>query len=250
MIKFYRKIRQNLLSEGKTGKYIKYAIGEIVLVVIGILIALSINNWNDHQKAVANSKVFLSEIAKDLVSDTLYLKNAIKKIEEKQRVKEWLLNKTSYQITDLDSIQMSFNRDYWDFYINDRTFQKIQNSNESKLVGFDSLNNSISKYYSTTKKRMEKTTAFEIMEGTKENEILTNLLNKVEIDLPSSLDQKFPSLQSKEKQDQIIFASFNFIRLRNDIKMEYMRNDYLLTRFRQCKKEADGLLSAIKETLQ
>jgi len=71
MIKFYRKIRQNLLSEGKTGKYIKYAIGEIVLVVIGILIALSINNWNDHQKAVANSKVFLSEIAKDLVSDTL-----------------------------------------------------------------------------------------------------------------------------------------------------------------------------------
>ena len=46
MIKFFRKIRQNLLSEGKTGKYPKYAIGEIVLVVIRILIALSINTWN------------------------------------------------------------------------------------------------------------------------------------------------------------------------------------------------------------
>ncbi len=46
MIKFFRKIRQNLLSEGKTGKYFKYAVGEIVLVVIGILIALYINNWN------------------------------------------------------------------------------------------------------------------------------------------------------------------------------------------------------------
>ena len=46
MIKFFRKIRQNLLTEGKTGKYFKYAIGEIILVVIGILIALSINNWN------------------------------------------------------------------------------------------------------------------------------------------------------------------------------------------------------------
>ena len=43
MIKFFRKIRQNLLSEGKTGKYLKYAIGEIVLVIIGILIALGIN---------------------------------------------------------------------------------------------------------------------------------------------------------------------------------------------------------------
>jgi hypothetical protein len=40
MIKFFRKIRQNLLSEGKTGAYLKYALGEIVLVVIGILIAL------------------------------------------------------------------------------------------------------------------------------------------------------------------------------------------------------------------
>ncbi|WP_437399562.1 DUF6090 family protein [Flagellimonas lutimaris] len=50
MIKFFRKIRQNLLSEGKTGKYLKYAIGEIILVVIGILIALQINNWNENRK--------------------------------------------------------------------------------------------------------------------------------------------------------------------------------------------------------
>jgi hypothetical protein len=50
MIKFFRKIRQNLLMENKTGKYFKYAIGEIVLVVIGILIALSINNWNENRK--------------------------------------------------------------------------------------------------------------------------------------------------------------------------------------------------------
>ena len=47
MIKLFRRIRKNLLFEGKTGKYLKYAIGEIVLVVIGILIALSIHNWNE-----------------------------------------------------------------------------------------------------------------------------------------------------------------------------------------------------------
>ena len=46
MIKFFRKIRQNLLMENKTEKYFKYAIGEIVLVVIGILIALQVSNWN------------------------------------------------------------------------------------------------------------------------------------------------------------------------------------------------------------
>ncbi len=46
MIKAFRKIRQNLIMENKTSKYFKYAIGEILLVVIGILIALQINTWN------------------------------------------------------------------------------------------------------------------------------------------------------------------------------------------------------------
>ena len=62
MIKFFRKIRQNLLSEGKTGKYLKYAIGEIVLVVVGILIALQINNWNESKK----TKQFEYKILKDI----------------------------------------------------------------------------------------------------------------------------------------------------------------------------------------
>jgi len=49
MIKLFRKIRQNLIMENKTANYLKYAIGEIVLVVIGILIALQINNWNTNR---------------------------------------------------------------------------------------------------------------------------------------------------------------------------------------------------------
>tara|TARA_B100000795_G_C22750722_1_gene419308 strand:- start:690 stop:872 length:183 start_codon:yes stop_codon:yes gene_type:complete len=50
MIKFFIKIRQKLLTENNFGKYFIYAIGEIILVVIGILIAIQINNWNDSQK--------------------------------------------------------------------------------------------------------------------------------------------------------------------------------------------------------
>tara|TARA_R110002096_G_C14359795_1_gene703880 strand:- start:5 stop:796 length:792 start_codon:yes stop_codon:yes gene_type:complete len=58
MIKFFRKIRKNLLSEGKTEKYFKYAIGEIILVVIGILIALQVNNWNETRK-IENNEIEL-----------------------------------------------------------------------------------------------------------------------------------------------------------------------------------------------
>ena len=66
MIKFFRKIRQNLLMDNKTSKYIKYAIGEILLVVIGILIALSINNWNENKKLTNKEVKILKEIKSEL----------------------------------------------------------------------------------------------------------------------------------------------------------------------------------------
>ncbi len=59
MIKFFRKIRQNLLSENKFSKYLIYAVGEIILVVIGILIALGINNWNEGNKKGAEESEYL-----------------------------------------------------------------------------------------------------------------------------------------------------------------------------------------------
>jgi len=62
MIKFFRHIRKSLLMENKTGKYLKYAIGEIVLVVIVILIALSINNWNENRKGVKVQLQLLKEL--------------------------------------------------------------------------------------------------------------------------------------------------------------------------------------------
>ena len=61
MIKFFRRIRFDLMEKNKTGKYFKYAIGEIVLVVIGILIALQINNWNEERKAnISENKALLA----------------------------------------------------------------------------------------------------------------------------------------------------------------------------------------------
>ncbi|MEL0644764.1 DUF6090 family protein [Olleya sp. Ti.3.14] len=78
MIKFFRKIRQNLLSEGKLGKYIKYAIGEIILVVIGILIALQINNWNENRKQQSEIIDIYNQIALDLDNDISEFSSVIK----------------------------------------------------------------------------------------------------------------------------------------------------------------------------
>ena len=71
MIKFFRKIRQNLLMENKTGKYLKYAIGEIILVVIGILIALQINNWNEKWKINSEIDLVFTALQSELESNIL-----------------------------------------------------------------------------------------------------------------------------------------------------------------------------------
>lgn len=69
MIKFFRKIRQRLLSENKFSKYLIYALGEIILVVIGILIALSLNNWNTEQKERALEVETLRELHASFLGD-------------------------------------------------------------------------------------------------------------------------------------------------------------------------------------
>jgi len=71
MLKFFRKIRQNLIKENKVGNYLKYAIGEILLVVIGILIALQINNANEAHKAKQSEQVVLKNLVQDLRADSL-----------------------------------------------------------------------------------------------------------------------------------------------------------------------------------
>jgi hypothetical protein len=72
MIKLFRKLRQELLNEGKTTKYIKYAIGEIALVVIGIYLAIQFNNWNieNQNKRIVSNNIQL--LIKSLEKDSLF----------------------------------------------------------------------------------------------------------------------------------------------------------------------------------
>ncbi len=81
MIKFFRKIRQNLISEGKTGKYLKYALGEIILVVIGILIALQINNWNISKSKLKESTEFVARLKAEVKSNIGFTQEEIEKKE-------------------------------------------------------------------------------------------------------------------------------------------------------------------------
>lgn len=74
MIQFFRKIRQGLLTENKFNKYLLYAMGEIVLVVIGILIALQINTWNENRKMMVKEDSILRGLKLEMLSNLRELK--------------------------------------------------------------------------------------------------------------------------------------------------------------------------------
>lgn len=117
MIKFFRSIRKALLTEGKTSSYLKYAIGEIILVVIGILIALSINSWNQTRLDKKRSVEYHQRLIEDMDrvmdrSKTLNdrAKNTLKIITNSVKVLEKGKIETPQEQADFDNAMLRFPR--------------------------------------------------------------------------------------------------------------------------------------------
>lgn len=100
MIKFFRKIRQQMLTENKFSKYLIYAIGEIILLVIGILIALSINNWNQKLQKEEQEIVYYCKIKEDLQTDKNNILRGIKSLDARILSSKQLLTNLYKKIDD------------------------------------------------------------------------------------------------------------------------------------------------------
>jgi hypothetical protein len=149
MIKFFRKIRQNLLSEGKTGKYLKYAIGEIILVVLGILIALSINNWNEKEKLKVEEVKFLKNFKQSLIADIEFNNFRFEKYELTKESISILLNHIKQDLPYQDSLKYHFGRitNTWTPKINTEVFEALK-SKDLNLISNDDLRDKLISYYS------------------------------------------------------------------------------------------------------
>lgn len=137
MITFFRKARKKLLTENKYSKYLIYAIGEIALVVIGILIALQINNNNDLRKERIKELHYLQNIKSDLIINIDEMKDYIETrndlISAAQRILEYFEGKP---LVDLET----FNADgigiynWQKFYQYNNTFQELVNSGNLAMI--------------------------------------------------------------------------------------------------------------------
>ncbi|WP_133085484.1 DUF6090 family protein [Winogradskyella aurantia] len=159
MIKFFRKIRYDLIGKNKTGKpahqtgrYLKYAVGEIILVVIGILIALSISDWNENRKNILSEKRYLNDLIQDLKNDAIMLNQINIFLESKSASKTKIEPLLDGHKVDIDSIDYHFtiqwavrNR----FTPTSITIEELKNSGKLNIIRDINLRRQIVSLYNT-----------------------------------------------------------------------------------------------------
>jgi len=143
MIKFFRKIRYHLMEKSKTGKYFKYAIGEIILVVIGILIAISINNWNENRKNISKKEKELKALQIEFTSNLNQLNIVLSYDEIVLKSTKRLLQLNPENIIEMTSDSMRYrlqNSSFrWTFNPINGALRSAISSGEIHLIQSDSL---------------------------------------------------------------------------------------------------------------
>ena len=144
MIKIFRKIRYNLIEKNKTspndsvgraGRYLKYAIGEIILVVIGILIALSVNNWNELQKLNEREISVAKELYIELNENLTSVKNQLELWETRD-------NKISEVITLIETENITINNREFDsilIYVIGLSNFKLKQSKFQRIISLENF---------------------------------------------------------------------------------------------------------------
>ena len=153
MIKFFRTIRQQLVSEHKFSKYLIYAIGEIILVVIGILIALQINNTNEIRKARDQEINSLVNLKADLVSEIQNTEEfATYRFEKASACSALFHLNAPNSIDDVQDYTNTYEKVFiWNTYVpNNNTFKELLSSGNLSKIKNDSIKNKLlelEKYY-------------------------------------------------------------------------------------------------------
>lgn len=180
MVTFLRKIRHQLLQENRFSRYLIYALGEIFLVVIGILIALQINNWNEAKKIKAYELKMLRELSHVLQKDEGYFQTMVDRLTQKGTAVDRLLELRESNTADRDSISKYFQITRYEtlFQYNSGPYGSIKSSGIEKISN-DSIRMKMVDLYEFLMPRTEK--ILERLEGSnaQEEALMESLTERV-----------------------------------------------------------------------
>jgi hypothetical protein len=142
-----------MLTENKFSKYLIYAIGEIILVVIGILIALQVNNWNEQRKLDAQEIIYLNRLKKELESDVAYFEIQIQEGNEVISSALQFINQmyqTQNSEEEVTALTNKFNPRTERLILQNSTYEEMKSSGKLGIITDDSLRNQINDFYRTS----------------------------------------------------------------------------------------------------
>ncbi|MEM1339674.1 MAG: DUF6090 family protein [Bacteroidota bacterium] len=217
MIKFFRKIRQRLLSENKFSKYLVYAIGEIILVVIGILIALQINNWNQNEQLRNTELKTLKSLHESIKINLVELNHILNaQIQRNKSLQEVLfVDLSNRPLVYLDSL-ITDNIENYTFDPSTGIYNSIINSGKIEIITNDSLKNRISKLYDSVTDYQE--SEDEITEYTKAH-LEENFINNLNIN-PKVLAKLRERTDEEKQKDKVLYMQ--------TFKSQKLKNMYIL----------------------
>jgi hypothetical protein len=251
MIKFFRKIRQKLLSENppdqssrasKLGMYLLYAIGEIALVMIGILLALQVNNWNDEKNSKISEQKILSEISNGIWRDLSDFEGNVYSNKKAIKAGEYFINYISKNEVSLDSLNFYYSSLFKDYspVINKSGYESLK-SNGLKTISDDSMRFQIVELYDYYYTIIENNTAQQAEELT-----FTNY---------SGLIKKLYPFMEFDNNGQIISASKPLLdvhdqkELTSYLQLVKNRREYVLKRYKKVIENMKKLSVSIDKHL-
>lgn len=246
MIKFFRQKRQRLLSENKFSKYLIYAFGEIVLVVIGILIALSINTWNEKRIIRIKSHSYLSEIINDLKTDTLALRKGILRHERIVEFKDLELRKSDFTNTSIFNLENLIEPSIFKISpLANQAYQKIINSGLDKLRINEELSLKINKYYTETMVWHRDLIKWDNELSIKEGEYWYSEQEIYEIRGRSGI----PVFQNSEENRTNLIQLIESPKARNLLKRELERRRWFIRQLGYMNRQASELIKEIQKEI-
>ncbi len=181
MLRFFSKIRLKLSVENKPVKYMRYAIGEIVLVVIGIVIALQINNWNEKRKEAVFERKVLNEILTSIDQNIRYLNRGLRSNNEAINSCRIILNHFDNNLPYSDSLDHHFSASLLWFYpsINNNAYESLK-SYGLHLIKNDTIREMLGRIYEWKYMEILSTRQEEYFYGTV-SPILTDLFESYKV---------------------------------------------------------------------
>lgn len=246
MIKFFRKIRQSLLNDGKTTKYFKYAVGEIILVMIGILLALQVSNWNEKRNNKTKLESYILTY-KDVLKFNLQLfDNNIKGSE--YYIKR---NINTLQIRNFDSIPLDSLENWIEtFYVNFDTknfvHESFKNSQITDFGKYDTIINRMQVYYTWGYAEIAEVIRQHNDAVDKADDFWRFQQNSYELNYNN--DSK-TSLQTKKVRKERIVKLIKSPRARNILKLDIRKKKATIEWLKEYKKRSINNILQINRTL-